>query len=142
MGVSHDELLAVIPLSVLALVYWIRDQYLYNKSRNVCVFSEAQLKVLIVYPFWVFSEFAKGVQTSEGNYIVLITTLSSFILGHYTTVAIVNDSFYMSKQQLYSMFWGFVIAYTWTGYSLLQFSRNNEIYNVDDCNCHCNGTAQ
>ena len=142
MGVSNEELFALIPLSGLALVYWIRDQYLYNKSKNICLFSDTQLKVLILYPFWVFSEFAKGVQTSEGNYTVLMSTLSSFILGHYTTVAIVNDSFYMSRQQIYSMFWGLVIAYTWTGYGLLQFSRNNEIYNVADCNCNCNNSTR
>ena len=139
--VSNNELLALIPLSGLAIVYWIRDQYLYNKSKNVCLFSNAQLKVLLLYPFWIFSEFARGVQTTEGNYICLMSTLSSFILGHYTTVAIVNDSFYMSRQQIYSIFWGLVIAYTWTGYQLLQFSRDNKVYSVDECNCSCNNTA-
>ena len=134
--VSRQEMLALIPLSSLALVYWIRDQYLYNKSRHICVFTDTQLKVLALYPLWVFSEFAKGVQMSNRSYIVFVTTLSSFALGHYTTVAIVNDSFYMSRQQVYSMFWGVLIAYTWTIYGLLQFGqKEDEVNDIHHCDC-------
>ena len=130
MVITFNEYLSSIPLTVLAIVYWTRDKYLYNRvGEKWYSMSLAQKKVLFfIYPSWIFMEWTTGLQSNRGQVaLALVSTTGKFVVGHYTVVGVLNDSFCMTRTQLYSRFLGLVLSYTWTlFYAVLINGRRND----------------
>ena len=140
------DFLPLWPLLSLSLIYWVRDRYLFNRVPGKWyVATKVQLQVLLfVYPVWVFLQWTTGIQSRRGQAISLFTTTGSHLAGHLATVAILNDSFLQSKQQIISMMIGLSIAYLWTVFNMTAFySDECQISNVEgnDSGCNCNGTT-
>ena len=117
MVISTNEYLSTIPLTILAATYWLRDKFLYNRvGESWYSMSIIQKKVLFfIYPTWIFMEWVTGLQSNRGEIgLALVSTTGKFIVGHYTIVGVLNDSFCMTRTQLYSMFLGLLLSYTWT----------------------------
>ena len=122
MVLTSNEVLSVIPLSGLAVVYWVRDKYMYNRQDGRWYESSRhQLTVLAVfYPLWIFFGWVLGVQTNRGHVAAaFVSTTAQHVSGHYTVIGILNDSYRMTRQQLISLFIGLVLAYVWTTYWLI-----------------------
>ena len=118
---TTNEYLSVIPLGGLAIVYWLRDKYMYNRADRWYTFTKTQFRVLwMIYPLWIFLGWTLGLQTNRGQAAAaLFTTTGQHIVGHYTIIGILNDSFSMTHQQLVSFFLGMAISYIWTIFWLI-----------------------
>ena len=142
MGLSENEYIAVIPISSLAIGYWLKDRYLFNRATNAFVVTTVQWKVLFfVYPLWMFFGWINALQVNRKHVAsALLSTLAWQITGYSSVVTILNDSFRITQQQLFGWGIGIVIAYMWTTYWLVVTSDNcEEITNVvnqgHECNC-------
>ena len=119
MVIAPAEFLALAPLSLLAVVYWMRDKYLYNRVGSAWYSTTAVQRstLFFVYPVWVFLEWSTGLQANRGEVaLALFSTTGKFVIGHYTVIAVLNDSFLMTLPQFLSMGLGLVLAYVWTLY--------------------------
>lgn len=146
MAIANNEYLSLVPLGGLAIAYWMRDKYLYNRNKGKWYsYSQTQLRVLwMVWPFWIFLGWTLGMQTSRGQVLsAFVTTTGQHVVGHYTVIGVLNDSFFMTHQQLVSFVIGLVIAYIWTTFWLI-ITFSDQSGNVDHivdggCNCSCHG---
>lgn len=139
MEVSLTEIISLIPLLLLAIIYWIRDKYLYNRGDGTWYrFTNTQIKVILfAYPSWVFLEWTGGLQTSRTqSLLAILTTTGKHVVGHYTTIGMLNDTFRMTQQQFVSMFIGLFISYTWTVFWLIM--SQNKVNDISNNNCTCN----
>ena len=134
-GIERNEWLALVPLVLLAVVYWFRDLYRYNRALGRCTFSPMQLRVLALYLPWVLGQFARDLQVSRGDFLALATTLGVTIVGHYTAIGVLNESFLMSGQQIIGLGLQVVIQHGWTLYSLILFGLKED--DKVDHVCHC-----
>lgn len=146
MPLTTNEYVSLVPLGGLAIVYWLRDKYMYNRAEHSWHSSTpVQLKVLLIgSPLWVFLGWTLGLQTNRVHIpAALLTTVGQHIVGHYSVIGILNDSFYMTYQQLVSLFLGIGISCIWTTFWLIvsnSASCENEVSNVvnNSNECHCN----
>jgi hypothetical protein len=146
MNLTSKEWISLGPLGGLALVYWIRDKYIYNRANGKWYSStRTQRHVLwFIWPVWIFLGWTLGLQTNRAQVgAALLTTTGQHIAGHYTVIGILNDSFNMTKQQLVSFFLGLLISFIWTSFWLTVTSSSDEEnvkYIEQNCsNCDCNG---
>lgn len=128
--ITNDDYLSLAPIFGISLLYWLRDRYLYNRADGGWrQFSHTQLYVLaFAYPSWIFLTWTLGMQTSRSQVgAAFITTTGLNVVGHYTVIGILNDSFRMTRQQFVGLLLGLLIQYTWTGFYLIivQTSQNN-----------------
>ena len=144
MNLTTNEWSSLAPLGGLALVYWIRDKYIYNRAKGRWYSSTAtQRQVLwFIWPIWIFLGWALGLQTNRSQIgAAFLTTTGQHIAGHYTVIGILNDSFYMTKQQAVSFFLGLLISFIWTTFWLTVTNGSDEDkikyieYNYSNCNC-------
>ena len=148
MPLTTNEYVSIIPLGGLAVVYWLRDKYMYNRANNTWYSSTSpQLKVLLIgSPLWIFLGWSLGLQTNRVQIpAAFLTTIGQHIVGHYSVIGILNDSFCMTRQQLVSLFLGLGISCIWTTFWLVVSSSDsdgclNEVTNVinnsHNCECH------
>jgi hypothetical protein len=140
MNITTNEWTSLAPLGGLALVYWMRDKYIYNRAKGKWYSSTAtQRQVLwFIWPVWIFLGWTLGLQTNRSQIgAAFLTTTGQHIAGHYTVIGILNDSFYMTKQQLVSFFLGLLISYIWTTFWLTVTNDSDKYieYNYSNCNC-------
>ena len=124
MPLGTVDYIPLIPLVSLSVIYWIRDRYLYNRVPDQWwTGTRVQLQVLVfLYPCWVFLSWTTGLQARRKEGTSLLTTTGTHLCGHLSTVAILNDSFYQTRQQIVAMFIGLLISYLWTVYNITAFS--------------------
>ena len=127
MTFSRNELLGLMPLFLLAGMYWIKDMYIYNRRREACFsFSSVQKWTAVMYVLWVAFVWFNYLSIARG-YLVL-TALSSVarsVLGWYTLISIVNDSFQPTLQQFKGLLATLLISLTWDSTSLLILSQSD-----------------
>lgn len=125
--ITSFEYQGLFPLVGIAVVYWWRDRYFFNRGYNI---STTQWYVLVVlYPTWAFLEWVNSLQVSRGEwYFIGFGTIGRTLVGHYTTIAIFNDSFVQTRQQALSFFISLFITYMWTILQVFMFG-------TDDCDC-------
>ena len=120
--IRESEVLALIPLSVLALIYWVRDRFLFNRATTGLNVTSVQAKVLVVlYPVWVYLTWCAGLQSRRHNSLAYLSITGAALSGNLSTIAILNDSFSQTRQQVLSMIMSLIIAYGWTLYNMLAF---------------------
>jgi hypothetical protein len=125
MGVTQEDTLPLLPLATLAFVYWVRDRYLFNRvGSRWWTATRVQIQILLfVYPLWTFLHWVSGLQARRRSPLAILTTTGSHLTGHLSTVALLNDSFLQTRQQITSMLIGLVISYMWTVYNMTAFSE-------------------
>lgn len=110
---TEIEVLTLIPLTLIAVVYWVRDKYRYNRAGEKWYhITKPQTYVMFIYPIWIFFGWLLGLQTKRGQIVfAFVSTLGQNIVGYYTVIGVLNDSFRITKQQLVSFFLGLFIAF-------------------------------
>lgn len=141
---TRNEMLSLVPMTTLAIVYWIRDKYIFNRSTGRWyVSTRTQKKVLFgLWPLWTFLGWSLGLQTNRNDFaMAFLTTTGQHIVGHFTVVGILNDSFRQTRQQLVGFFLGLAISYIWTFFWLIATNSGDEVDDVQYRDCQCNNTT-
>lgn len=124
---KDHELLALLPLLLLAVLYIGRDILMFNRlqSGGKCVkFTNCQLQVaFILYPIWVFLTWIENLAQKREDYaIVAIMNIVTTYVGWWTKVALFNDKFESSRQQVFSLGFSFALSALWRVTNILIFS--------------------
>ena len=126
--VTDNEKLAILPIVFLAIIYLGRDILRFNKLniRGFCrvKFTISQMRVAIFcYPIWVLLVWVENIAQKRRDYFVVVTmNLISTYVGWWTTIAILNDGFNCSTQQLVSLIFSFILSATWRITNILIFN--------------------
>ena len=130
--IRPTEFASLVPLVTVSVIYWFRDRYRYNRAQDgYCQISNAQRTVAFIYPIWTFLTWMRGLQTNRGHIVSsFVTTTGEYLVGYYTVVGILNDSFVLTKQQALSFPLGLLIAYIWTLFSLVIFLPEEKVCDV------------
>lgn len=133
--------LSLIPLSLLAVVYWLRDRYLFNRTPVVWWrATRVQWQVLVLlYPVWIFLTWSMTLQYRHHIGLAFVSSTGAQIVDHLTSTAILNDSFLQTRQQVLSSLLGLMIAYLWATHDHLTHSVQDDVRHVDtyDRECEC-----
>lgn len=130
-SIRTTEYASLIPLAVVSVIYWFRDLYRYDRMSRHCTVTRTQSTVAFLYPIWAFLTWTRGLQTNRGHVdAAFITTTGEYIVGYYTVVGILNDSFMLTRQQALSFPLGLLIAYIWTIFSLVIFLPQDQVCDV------------
>lgn len=127
MPVTHNEVIAILPLFFISLVYLGRDVFMFNRfetNENKCIkITRTQLIVAtILYPIWVFLVWIENLSQKRKDYhVVVLLNIVNTILGWWTTVAIFNDSFSNTRQQKISLIFSFFLSGLWRLMNVLVF---------------------
>ena len=130
---DRADFVPLIPLTLLSVIKWFRDRYLYNRSQDAWwKASRVQVQVLLfLYPVWIFLVWSLGIQYQVNIGYALISTTGMQIVEHLTATGLLNDSFLQTRQQIVSSVFGLMIAYTWTVYNYMAISIGSEESNVE-----------
>lgn len=122
---------ALAPLVLLAVAYWARDRYRYDRAgRGV---TRVQWAVLLgVTPLWVFASHARGLQSAARDPAVVLTTLAARALGDVAVVGIINDSALRTRQQAVGLGVGTLEALGWTAYDVFAYGGCRAGLGADD----------
>tara|TARA_B110001450_G_scaffold185157_2_gene173207 strand:+ start:7851 stop:8294 length:444 start_codon:yes stop_codon:yes gene_type:complete len=139
--VSVQEWQSLIPYTALSIVYWVRDRYTFNRGGGWESVTLTQWQVLFFwYPLWGFTEWVHGMQISRNSWWYIgFGTVGRTWIGHVTTVAILNDGYAQSRQQVQGYFVTLILAYIWALVGTLLYSQDEESSQVV---CACNDTSQ
>ena len=142
MSLERKDLIPLIPLTVLSVIKWFRDRYLYNRTQGEWwKASRVQVQVLfLLYPIWIFLAWSLGLQYRNSMGFAIISTTGMQIVEHLTSTGLLNDSFLQTRQQVVSSVFGLMIAYTWTIYNYMAISVVDEEDNIETngTKCQCN----
>ena len=138
MGIRDAEWLALAPLALVSVIYWVRDRYRYNRARAGVTAVQWRV-LLLVNPPGVLRDGALSLQITRGHVAAaLLTTAGQYTVAYFSVVGMLNDSFHLSYQQLWSFAIGIAIQYVWTGFYLLTFrSEGREVDDVVGGNQSC-----
>jgi len=127
------EFITLVPLIALSIVYWVRDKYRYNRAGEKWYnITRSQAYVLLLYPLWIFFGWLLGLQTKRGHVaIAFVSTLGQNIVGYYTVIGVLNDSFRITQQQFVSFFLGLFIAFLSTSFWVILNIQNETVL----CEC-------
>ncbi len=126
--VSYSEKLALLPIVFLAVLYLGRDILRFNKLniKGFCKIhlTKPQVKVAVIcYPIWVLLIWVENIAQKRHDYFIVISmNIVSTYVGWWTTIAILNDGFNCSNQQLISLLFSFVLSATWRLTNILIFN--------------------
>ena len=120
-SITPSEYQALIPFVGLSLVYWWRDRYFFNRGQSI---TRTQWLVLaFLYPLWSFLEWTNGLQITRRKwYFISFGTIGRTLVAHYTEIAIFNDAFVQTRQQLLSFLVTLFISYMWSVLGVLMFA--------------------
>ena len=121
--ISANEVYSVVPIAFLSIVYWVRDIYTFNRAHQPWyTFSRTQMRVLMLYPAWVFLSWTSYIATARSNVpVLMLTTTARTFVSFFSTVGILNDSFRFTDQQCLGFFIQLFINYVWNVTSLLVY---------------------
>ena len=125
--ITDKETYAIFPIIGLALVYICRDILLFNRLlyKGWCVqLTSTQFKIaLVFYPIWIYIVWVENLSQKRENYTVVISlNITNTLVGWWTTVAIFNDNFIVSRQQMGSLIFTFILNALWRVMNILMFS--------------------
>ena len=126
--VTVNERLAILPITFLAIIYFGRDILRFNKLniKGCCniKLTTSQIRVAIFcYPLWVLFVWVENIAQKRNDYFVVVTmNIVSTYVAWWTTIAILNDGFNCSKQQLVSLIFSFILSATWRITNILIFN--------------------
>jgi hypothetical protein len=127
--INDNEKLAIFPIIFLSLIYLGRDILRFNKLKikgfcNIKL-TKSQLRVaLFCYPLWVLFIWVENIAQKRSNYFVVVSmNIVSTYVGWWTTIAILNDGFNCSRQQLVSLLFSFILSATWRVTNILIFNE-------------------
>lgn len=127
MAVQTTELFALLPLTAIAFAYWIRDRYAFNRVGDTFWSATAvQRQVLVfVYPMFVFLYWLARLQVKRGHSgIAIVSTFGTQILLHYGNIAILNDSFRQTRQQLVGFVITLLFGFGWTLFDMTMYGSD------------------
>ena len=143
MPLESNEVISLVPILSLAVVYWWRDRYRFNRTpERWYTATRTQIQILMfVYPVWVYLQWIQNLQIRRRSGMAFVTTLGTLICGHYSTVGILNDSLRQTQQQFVSFVIGLGIYYTWTVVNFLSFAseEGSVSHNASQVQCVCDG---
>ena len=123
--VTESKVWSLVPLGTLAVVYFVRDKYVYNRVIDGKWYKLTRVQwtvVAVLYPTWVFLEWTSSLQISQRDIgFAMLTTLGRHLAGHYTTIGVLNDSFCMTPQQFTGLWVGLLISFAWTVFYFLAY---------------------
>jgi hypothetical protein len=126
--ITDNEKLAILPIAFLAITYFGRDILRFNKLNIKGYFNikltTSQLRVaFFCYPIWVLLVWVENIAQKRYDYFVVITmNVVGTYVAWWTTIAILNDGFICSNQQLASLLFSFVLSATWRVVNVLIFN--------------------
>lgn len=127
MVVNSDEILALVPVTLLSFSYLITDILTFNRlqTKGPCLtLTRVQWVVaLVFYPVWIFLVWVENLSTKRGDIAILTTVgITNTIVGWFTTVYVFNDDFIITRQQYFSLLGRIVISSMWRWNNYLVFS--------------------
>lgn len=132
------EILALAPLSVLAIFYLIADVLTFNRLQvreNGCpILTRPQVVSFVaLYPVWVFLVWIENLSTERGNIAVMtIMVLATTIVGRLSTIFVLNDAFWLTRQQWFSLGLRLIINSLWRLNSYLMYGPDRTITTVQE----------
>lgn len=145
--IRNQDVWTLLPLSLLSVVYWIRDRYMFNRSpeRLWSATLVQRYTLSVLYPIWIFLAWVQGIQTRQNLTYALITTTGCQTIRHLSSTSILNDSFLQTRQQIVSSMYGLFISYVWCVYNHIAYASNSqsEVDNIESHNnrCYCNASS-
>ena len=118
--VGVSQWLAVLPLMLLGLLYWVRDRLRFNRADRVV--SRVQWYSLSLNMLWVFARWSQNIHVYQGDVVsAMLTAPLGFTLLYVSQLIVLNDTVYLTQQQMYSFFLGLFMEYLWTGFSVMMY---------------------
>lgn len=136
--ITSNEVLALVPLSLLAIFYLITDTLTFNRLRtrdNGCPMLTRPQAVTMVtlYPVWIFVVWIETLSTARGNIGVMVAmTAATTVVGRLTTIFIFNDAFELTRQQWFSLGLRFVINGLWRWNNYLVYASGDDGTTIGD----------
>ena len=123
-ALAQQELLALLPLTLISLTYWMRDRYVFNRVPSQgCTTTTVQKQVLfVVYPLFVFFYWSSRVQLRRGRQSAVVSTITAGMIQHYASTAILNDSFRQTRQQVVGYVITVFFAFLWMWFEMTMYS--------------------
>ena len=102
--------------------------------------TRVQWQVLLIWnPLWAVMDWVHGLQISRNEWWYIgPATIGRTWVGHITTVAILNDSYSQTRQQVQAFFVTLLLAYIWAAVNTLLYSQQEDQHVV----CTCNESAR
>lgn len=126
--ITFNEKLALVPITFLAILYFGRDVLRFNRLyiKGYCdvKFTASQLIVaFLCYPIWVLLIWVENIaQKRHDFWVVVIMNIVATYIQWWTTIAILNDGFNSSRQQIVSLLFSFTLSGTWRIVNILIFN--------------------
>ena len=120
--IGRHQWFAILPLTTISVIYWVRDRLRFNRG-NAMVTSTQKL-ALVLNLLWMVFTWCVSVHIRHGDVVsALLTAPLVFTLGHMSTLLILNDTIYLTRQQMYSFGLGLIMEYMWTVYNIFMYSE-------------------
>lgn len=117
---TEQQAISLITTVGAGFALWLRDLFRFNRaSLNV---TRVQWAALWIKLLWAFSYWCTGLQIKRGSYIAFVSPLLSFSLWFVSTTSVLNESFFLTRQQFISFGIGIGIEYLFVTSSFLQYS--------------------
>lgn len=128
---SSDELVSLIPMTLLAVFYLATDVLSFNRlvvnGRCGFVLTRPQRFVAFVLsPIWMYLAWIENLSTVRGDAVVL-TVIGSIntLVGWYGRIVVFNDGYSVTRQQWSSLVTRFVINSLWRWNNYLMYRRDD-----------------
>ena len=126
--ITDNELFSILPVALLAGLYLISNVLFCNRLRmlgRLPGLTRTQgITALVLYPTWAALVWVQNLATVRGDVAVLVSAgVVSTITGWAAGVAVFNDEFRASRQQLASLAPTLVVNALWTWNNYLVFSQ-------------------
>ena len=127
---TENELIALVPATLLAVFYFLTDVLTFNKLRfegRCPVLTPWQKRVaLFGYPIWIYLLWIEGLSTRRGDvHILLPVGYVNTVIGWGTTILVLNEGVAPSRQQWTSLGTRLIINSLWYFQSLLLYSQTD-----------------
>ena len=126
--IAQNELLSLVPVALLAGFYLLSNVLFCNRLRmlgRLPGLTRTQgITALILYPTWIALNWVQNLATVRGDVGVLISSgVVSTIAGWAAGVAVFNDDFRASRQQVASLVPMLIINALWLWNNYIVFSQ-------------------
>jgi hypothetical protein len=117
---TDQQAFSLLTSVATGIALWVRDLFRFNRASFKV--TRIQWGALGIKFLWAFSYWSTGLQIKRGHYLAFVTPLLTFSLWFISTTSILNESFFLTRQQLISFGIGIAIEYLFVTSSFLQFS--------------------
>ena len=125
--VAANELLSLVPLSLLAAFYLLSNILFCNRLLLVgyipCLTRTQVLVAIVFYPVWIALNWIQNLATARGDvFFLVLAGIVSTVAGWWAAVAVFNDGFVASNQQIASLGPTLIINLLWLWNNYLFFA--------------------